>query len=56
MRDGLVVEHWADRDDLDMPMQLGWFDPSESSTAAYVSRRSLGVDPGWDMGSDEVGV
>jgi hypothetical protein len=27
MRDGLVVEHWANRDDLGMAMQLGWFAP-----------------------------
>jgi ketosteroid isomerase-like protein len=23
--DGLVIEHWANRDDLGMAMQLGWF-------------------------------
>jgi hypothetical protein len=34
MRDGLVVEHWANRDDLGMAMQLGWFDPSSESSAA----------------------
>ncbi|MGI5127681.1 ester cyclase [Pseudonocardia sp. CA-107938] len=27
VRDGLVVEHWADRDDLGMGTQLGWFGP-----------------------------
>ena len=27
MRDGLVVEHWANRDDLGMAVQLGWFGP-----------------------------
>jgi predicted ester cyclase len=27
LRDGLVVEHWADRDDLGMGTQLGWFGP-----------------------------
>ena len=27
LRDGLVVEHWANRDDLTMGMQLGWFGP-----------------------------
>jgi predicted ester cyclase len=27
MRDGLLVEHWADRDDLGMGTQLGWFGP-----------------------------
>jgi predicted ester cyclase len=25
--DGLVIEHWANRDDLGMAMQLGWFAP-----------------------------
>ena len=27
MRDGLVIEHWANRDDLGMGLQLGWFGP-----------------------------
>ncbi len=27
LRDGLIVEHWADRDDLAMGNQLGWFGP-----------------------------
>ncbi|MET1004374.1 MAG: nuclear transport factor 2 family protein [Propionibacteriaceae bacterium] len=27
LRDGLVFEHWANRDDLGMAMQLGWFEP-----------------------------
>ena len=27
MRDGLVVEHWANRDDLGMATQLGWLTP-----------------------------
>jgi predicted SnoaL-like aldol condensation-catalyzing enzyme len=27
MRDGLVVEHWANRDDLAMAIQLGWLAP-----------------------------
>jgi predicted ester cyclase len=27
MRDGLVVEHWANRDDLGMATQLGWLGP-----------------------------
>jgi predicted ester cyclase len=26
-RDGVVVEHWANRDDLTMARQLGWFSP-----------------------------
>jgi ketosteroid isomerase-like protein len=25
VRDGLVIEHWANRDDLGMALQLGWF-------------------------------
>lgn len=28
MRDGLVVEHWANRDDQGLAMQLGWVPPS----------------------------
>ena len=28
MRDGLVVEHWANRDDLGMATQLGWTPPA----------------------------
>ena len=28
MRDGLVVEHWANRDDLGMATQLGWVPPT----------------------------
>ena len=27
IRDGLVAEHWANRDDLGMGVQLGWFGP-----------------------------
>jgi len=30
LRDGLVIEHWANRDDLGMAMQLGWFEPAAS--------------------------
>ena len=28
MRDGLVVEHWANRDDLGLASQLGWLPPT----------------------------
>ncbi len=28
MRDGLLAEHWAVRDDQGMAMQLGWIPPS----------------------------
>ena len=28
MRDGMVVEHWANRDDLGMATQLGWVPPT----------------------------
>jgi len=27
VRDGLILAHWADRDDLGMGTQLGWFGP-----------------------------
>ena len=28
MRDGQVVEHWANRDDMGTALQLGWIPPS----------------------------
>jgi hypothetical protein len=28
IRDGLVIEHWANRDDQGMALQLGWIPPS----------------------------
>lgn len=28
LRDGLAIEHWANRDDFGMAMQLGWLQPS----------------------------
>jgi predicted ester cyclase len=34
MQDGLILEHWANRDDLDMAKQLGWVPP----TPAYLFR------------------
>ena len=34
MRDGLVIEHWANRDDLGMGQQLGWNPP----TPLYLAR------------------
>lgn len=37
MRDGLVSEHWASRDDLGMGQQLGWNPP----TPAYLVRMIL---------------
>ena len=37
MRDGLVSEHWANRDDLGMGQQLGWNPP----TPAYLARMIL---------------
>jgi hypothetical protein len=30
VRDGQVIEHWANRDDLGMAMQLGWLEPPAS--------------------------
>ena len=33
-RDGMITEHWANRDDLAMAMQLGWVPP----TPAYLLR------------------
>ena len=37
VRDGQVIEHWADRDDLGMAKQLGWVPP----TPAYLLRMAL---------------
>lgn len=37
IRDGLVAEHWANRDDLGMGQQLGWTPP----TPAYLVRMAL---------------
>jgi predicted ester cyclase len=37
VRDGKVVEHWANRDDLDMGKQLGWTPP----TPPYLARMLL---------------
>ncbi|TJZ77046.1 ester cyclase [Rhodococcus oryzae] len=34
LEDGLVIEHWANRDDLGMAEQLGWLQPSP----AYLAR------------------
>jgi predicted ester cyclase len=28
MKDGLILEHWANRDDMGMAVQLGWIPPS----------------------------
>lgn len=38
VKDGKVVEHWANRDDLDMGKQLGWTPP----TPVYLVRMLLG--------------
>jgi predicted ester cyclase len=37
MRDGRILEHWANRDDLGMARQLGWVPPSP----AYLVRMAL---------------
>lgn len=39
MADGLVVEHWANRDDIGQATQLGWVPPS----LAYLIRMSLAL-------------
>lgn len=31
--DGKVIEHWANRDDLGMSMQLGWVPPRRSTSS-----------------------
>jgi hypothetical protein len=42
LRDGLVVEHWANRDDQGMAMQLGWVPPTPQFLleAAVATRRA----------------
>lgn len=42
VRDGLVIEHWANRDDLDMAKQAGWIPPSPRFLlrAAIAKRRA----------------
>jgi predicted ester cyclase len=37
MKDGVITEHWANRDDLGMARQLGWIPP----TPAYLVRMAL---------------
>lgn len=39
VRDGKVVEHWANRDDLDMGQQLGWTPPSPPYLARMLLAR-----------------
>jgi predicted ester cyclase len=36
-KDGLIIEHWADRDDLGTARQLGWIPP----TPIYLARMAL---------------
>jgi predicted ester cyclase len=50
LRDGLVIEHWANRDDQGMAMQLGWVPPSplfliKAALATRRSRRREGNRP-----------
>lgn len=45
--DGMVIEHWADRDDLGTATQLGWIPPSPWYTVTLVHRaHAAGVPPG----------
>jgi hypothetical protein len=37
MKDGLILEHWANRDDMGMAMQLGWLPP----TPVFLVRMTL---------------
>ena len=42
LRDGKLIEHWANRDDQGMAMQLGWIPPTPWSLlkAAVATRRA----------------
>ena len=43
LKDGVIVEHWANRDDLGMARQLGWIPPSPAFLfkMARAKRRAL---------------
>jgi predicted ester cyclase len=47
-RDGMVAEHWANRDDLAMARQAGWVPPSPGFLlrAAIAKRRARRLSPG----------
>ncbi|MFC7448847.1 ester cyclase [Rhodococcus daqingensis] len=47
IRDGQVIEHWADRDDLGMAQQLGWTPPGPAYLARMVwaTRRARKTPP-----------
>ena len=43
LEDGLIIEHWANRDDLSIARQLGWIPPSPAFLfkMARAKRRAL---------------
>jgi hypothetical protein len=47
-RDGMIIEHWANRDDLAMARQAGWVPPSPMFLlrAAIAKRRAEKLSPG----------
>jgi predicted ester cyclase len=47
-RDGMIIEHWANRDDLAMARQAGWVPPSPMFLlrAAIAKRRAQKLPPG----------
>ena len=52
LREGLVVEHWANRDDQGTAMQLGWIPPSfrylvKMGAATRRARRAEATRPRW---------
>jgi predicted ester cyclase len=45
VEDGLIIEHWANRDDLGMARQLGWVPPTYLLRMARAKRRVRRSDP-----------
>jgi hypothetical protein len=46
LEDGLIIEHWANRDDLGMARQLGWTSVVPSGAAVTPRGRARGLPAG----------